>query len=209
VPDDTIQHLGMRRRMAVDRGSVFSRACALSLLVVLLGTTSVLADTRSGTIGHYRVKDTTSSPAATCNYTSPYPNHYLVSFSVKAPSLWWPNTTSSDSREHGTVGWWPVVQVKTNGSWRTIVNGAGQQAVAYEDRPAYDSADRAPLSTKSVTWSATDQELYRVLVRAAWYRADGSAMGQVKHTVGHYRQAYTGWSTSVTGGCPGRITILT
>ena len=174
----------------------------------LLGGTTALADSQSGAHGRYLVTDTSSHPGATCNYTPDYPNHYLVSLSVRAPSLWWPNTSAADRVEHGTVGWLPAVQRQTGGAWITVASGTEQQAVAHEDRPRHDPADRARLSNQTVAWYASEPDTYRATLTATWYAADGSVMGQVKHTVRHYRVAYRGYSAKSTGGCPGRITIL-
>lgn len=183
------------------------RAGIVSLLLVILANTSALADTTSGTVARYRFPDSTSSPGATCNYTPNYPNHYLVSVSVKAPSVWWVNASASNKRENGTVGWAALLQQST-GAWHTVASTAQQRATAFEDRPRYDAADRAPFSNRGMAWSAIDQEMYRVQVQATWYRSDASVMGQVTHRVIHYRLAFSGWSAASSDSCPGRITIL-
>jgi hypothetical protein len=183
-------------------------AGAVAGLLCLLWTAPVAADSKSGVIGHYQVKDTSAHPPVTCNYTNAYPSHYLVSLSVKAPKVWWPNTSKSDKNENGMVGWWPVIQRQTKTGWHTVTTGAEQQAVAHEDHPRYDAADRAPLTKKTIAWKASEPDMYRVVVYVTWYGQD-AAMGHVKHVVAHYRMAYAGYSSKGTGGCSGRITILT
>jgi hypothetical protein len=204
----------MSSRLAFVRGSQGIRglpatALAVAAILVMLATTSASADTKSGTFGHYAVTDTSGRPGVTCSYTSSYPNHYLVSMTVRAPSVWWPNTTSANDTENGLVGWWPVVQRQTNSGWKTVADEAAQQATAYEDRPLKDPADRAPFSSRTVAVSASDNELYRVIVKVAWYATDASVMGSARHTVKRYRLTYPGWSSATTGGCSGRLTILT
>jgi hypothetical protein len=181
----------------------------VAAVLVVLSATSAAADTKSGTFGHYKMTDTSGRPGATCTYTSSYPNHYLQPISVRAPSVWWPNTVAGDSAESGLVGWWPVVQRQTSTGWKTVAEAAPQQATAHEDRPLYDAADRAPLTGQTLAVTASDQELYRVIVKVAWYAPDGHAVGSARHTVKRYREAYPGWSSGTTAGCPGRLTILT
>jgi hypothetical protein len=203
-PHDGVMPLKLPRH----RGSRGIAACAALVLACSVGGNAVLADSHSGTTGHYAISDSTSHPGATCNYTSDYPNHYLVSLTIRAPSVWWPNTTASDTAEHGTVGWLPAVQRQHGSAWTTVASGAWQQAVAHEDRPLHDPADRALFTNQTVSWSTGTAELYRVVIKLAWYGGNSSVVGQAKHVVKHYRLVYPGYAAASPGSCSGRLTIL-
>ena len=178
------------------RGGVAAAAFGIALL---LASSPVAADSRSGTTGTYAVTDTRGSPGVTCNYTAEYPNHYLQSLGVRGPSVKWPSSSSSTS---GTVGWWATVQRFGNSGWVTVKTGAHKTATA-------SKTAAATFPKQTVKYYSSSDNDYRVVVHIAWYTPDATLLGSATHNVAHYRGVYPGWSHATSGSCPGRITILT
>ncbi len=162
--------------------------------MLLLSASPALADSTSGTTGTYSITDTSGSPGVTCNYTPDFPNHYLQSFGVRAPSAKWPSSSSSAS---GKVAWWVTVQRYGNAGWKTVKTGARQSATA--------TKTTAATFTKQTVKNASSTDAdYRVVVHVAWVNPDNTALGSATHNVAHYRGIYPGWSHNTTGSCPGR-----
>ena len=195
------------------------RRYRLTALVAIAGaalfaTSGVaLADTESGQHGHYVFKDDPSTGGATCVYTGSGP-YKLVQIVVKAPLLWWPDTNSSNKREHGKVGWQVSVQISTPGAygpWHTLYSTIPQQKTAYEDQPAYDKAD----SPRLATWTLAINGSYkhkpnayaRIEHEAFWYNPDWSIMGTVTHEQLNYKWQNVSNGGS-TGACPIHVSPL-
>src|SRR3954468_1555554 len=123
-------------------------------LTLLLAATSVHADSRSATAGPYTVTDTTGSPGANCNYTPYAPTHYLVSFSVRGPSVKWPSANSAAS---GKVGWWAVVQKSGSSGWMTVKTGAVTTATATK-------TSAASFARQTIKYAAQVDAPFRVVV---------------------------------------------
>jgi hypothetical protein len=167
------------------------------------------ADTESGQIGHYNFKDNQSKPNATCIYSGS--SHYsLNQIVVKAPSVWWPDTNSSNNREHGRVGWQISVQISLPGAygpWKTLYMTEVDKKRAYEDQPPYDKADKAPLAQWTLNIPASNYNgkpnaYARVVPMLFWYAGDGSTMGSVTHDQTNYKWQNTTGITSSTTACP-------
>lgn len=184
-------------------------ALVLGALVALLVPGRVAADSKSGSYGHYVVSDSSGKQGATCNYTDGYPNHYLQYVTVRAPSVWWPNTSSA-SDDSGTIGWYAALQKLGGSGWVTVAKSSQQKATAHEDKPLHDSADKAPLSTRTITYAAGDADVqYRVKETIKWYNGDDSVRGTVSHAVKNYKLQWGSWRDSSVNSCAGRLTILT
>jgi hypothetical protein len=162
-------------------------------LTLMLAATSVHADSKSGASGPYTFTDTSGSPGANCNYTPNAPTHYLVSFSVRGPSMKWP---SSNSAASGKIGWWTVVQKAGNSGWATVKTGALKTATATKKTAT-------AFSRQTVKYAAQVDAPFRVVVHFAWYATDGHVLGSAVHVVAHYRESYAGWSKPSKGSCPG------
>lgn len=183
------------------RVSVRVRAAFLTAalgLALLIGAAPVAADTTTGTVGSYSLVDTRGKPGSTCNYTDAPPTHYLVSFTVRGPSVLWPASNSASS---GKVGWWAVVQHHGNAGWVTVKTGASQTATA-------SKTTAAAFAKRVVKYAAPNDDPYRVVAHIAWYRADDSVLGSATHVVAHYHGQYAGWSLNTSGSCVGKQVIL-
>lgn len=177
----------------------------------LFATSGVtLADTETGQHGHYVFKDDASTFGVNCVYASQGNDTYkLTQLVVKAPSLWWPDTNSGSNREHGTVGWRVFVQVSLPGAygpWSTTFKTSIQKKTAYEDHPAYDPADKAPLAKWTISFNASAYDsrpnaYVRIEHKAFWYKPAGSTLGSVVHDQFNYQWKY-GTTRGSTGACP-------
>ena len=186
----------------------FTALLALAGAALFATSGVALADTQTGQVGHYTFKDNASTYGATCIYAGSGP-YKLTQIVVKAPLLWWPDTSSSNNREHGTVGWQLSVQISKPGAygpWHTLFMTTPQLKKAYEDQPAYDPADAANL----VKWTLYINGAYkhdpnayaRVEHEAFWYAPDNSTMGTVVHDQFYYKWQNAGAATGSTGACP-------
>jgi hypothetical protein len=167
-------------------------------LAVLVSASAAFADSKSGTTGAYKFTDSSGSPGTTCNYTGGYPNHYLLSFGVRAPSVKWP---TSDSSASGRVDWWLVIQ-HYSGGWSTVKTTTHKTATATKTAAA-------PFAKWTLKYAAPNADAYRLVAHLAWYTPDSTVLGAVTHPVAHYRGVYPGWSNDTAGSCPGGVTILT
>jgi hypothetical protein len=168
-------------------------AAAALALALMLAATSVHADSTSGTPGTYKITDTSGSPGANCNYTPYDPTHYLVSFTVRGPSVKWPSSSSAAS---GKVGWRAVVQKSGNSGWVTVKTGALSTATA-------NKTTATSFAKRTVKYAAQVDAPFRVVVRLLWYAPDNHVIGRATHAVAYYRESYAGWSEPSKGSCPG------
>jgi len=184
--------------------SVLSVGLASALTV--FGTGIAAADSGHGQHGNYLFIDGDAShTGATCVYTGPQTK--LTSLIVKPPKVWWPDTDSSNERQHGTVGWRAIAQKATdpvNGPWTFVKRSPIQKKVAYEDQTApYGDSTKAPFTKATLSWSAPHSPLVyaRVVVKAFWYHHDGSVMGWQKHPVVYYHYKYGTINGTFTNEC--------
>jgi hypothetical protein len=176
----------------------------------LFATSGVAAaDTENGQHGHFNFRDNQSSPIVNCIYSGTNP-YRLTTIVVKAPGIWWPDLNSMNNREHGKVGWQLAVQTSLPGAygpWKTFYSTDVDKRTAYEDNPAYDPADKAPLVkwTLSFNWanfSSHPNAYARIEGTASWYMSDGSTMGTVTHDFFYYKWTNVPGMSASTTACP-------
>jgi hypothetical protein len=187
----------------------FATAAAFAFAAAMLAGQTVLADTEVGQTGDHLFTDSSSTPGATCKYATIAPHTYRVS-SIKAvaPSVWWPDTDSSNTNQHGPVGWRFAVQKSENmgSTWTTVAHSNYQNKTAYEDQVhPYAAAKAAPFTDMTVTLNTSSYgsgSIVRVVTRALWYKPGGSVLGYVKHPVQYYKAKYGNIiATSSDGYC--------
>ena len=177
----------------------------LAATLAIFGSEVAEADSTHGQTGNYIFIDgAPSNTGATCVYTGP--NVKLTSIIVKPPKVWWPNTNSSNERQHGTVGWRAIVQTSPTGTapWTFAKKSSIQKKIAYEDQTApYGDSTKAPFTKKTLSWNAPQSPtIYvRVVVQAIWYHRDGTVMGWWKHPIMDYHFTYGVYSGTFTNEC--------
>jgi len=190
---------GVEREEWMKRTSRFGLAAVLSAALSIAFSGVAAADTITGVVGHYNFNDLSTFQAAgvTCRYeartlgSSVFDLYKIVG---RAPSVWWPDTNSSISGQHGTVGWQMIVKHKqpASSTWILLKKTTVQKATAHEDSPAFDSNDKAPLTNKSVSinrfdFSGPSSEQFMVTKKIIWYKADGTVKGTASHDNIYYR----------------------
>ena len=118
------------------------------------------ADLQTGQIGHYDFRDYaygSHDGNVDCDYHS-YSNgqHRIDEFTFRAPRIWWMDTDASTTHEHGTVGWQYRVQESTDPDtvpFATVKTSSTQKQTAHEDHPGYSDGDKAPFTTRHLSWS--------------------------------------------------------
>lgn len=184
----------MRGVLGTSRRLVLLAALAASLSLAVVGPVAAYTppvEVTTGQIGHYYIRDLTLTPIVTCTYKSHGAGAYRISsFVVKIPYVWWYDNTTSSNREHGKVGWQVKIQKATDadGTWTTVYTSSTEKQTAYEDRPAYDSDDRAHFTKRTISWDSTQNVVYRVKVKLSWYKSNGATKG----TLTHWYQEYNG-----------------
>lgn len=185
-----------------------SAVVALAGAAVFATSGLALADSESGQHGHYVFKDDASTKGATCVYAGSDP-YKLTQIVVKPPSLWWPDTDSSNNRQHGLVGWQVSVQISVPGAygpWHTLYTTSPQVKKAYEDQPAYDKADMAKLATWTLaingSYKHKPHAYARIVQEAFWYNANGSMLGSVSHEQFNFKWQNVPNQNGSTTACP-------
>jgi hypothetical protein len=188
-------------------------ALAAALSIGLSGIAA--ADTVQGQHGDYLFTDDSSHAGANCGYVGIGNGTWQLSqFSVRPPSVWWPDTSSDSDTQHGPVGWRVVVFHKHAAAttWSKLKQSTIQQKTAYEDQPAYDPADKAPFTRIKISVPAGNYgagEQYRVNVRAIWFHKpyNGTVTGYAVHTVQNYNRIVDGFNQGLVGTayCVGRF----
>jgi len=171
---------------------------SLGAAVLSIGLSGV-AGAQTGQTGAYIFVDAQATPGVVCKYSSSSP-YKLYQLTIKAPQVWWPDTSSNSNTQHGTVGWQASVYHKgaAASTWKLLKKSTVHKATAYEGYPnVYDLADKAPFSNLSMSVpgsSYVPTHEWRVKVKVFWYsKVDGSVMGSVSHTVVYYK-----WGTGST-----------
>lgn len=181
------------------------RALSVAIGAVLLISGTVNADTTTGQTGHFMFTDAMATPGAKCTYNiASNDEAWLHKFTVKPPSLWWPDTSSSSNTEHGRVGWRFVVQYNSGSGWLDAKQSPVQKATAYEDsQNLYGNGTKAPLTKMSVTINAHNYPYsnWQVLVKGYWYKPNGSVLGSATHTVAWYRTVAGSSVQTNNSGC--------
>lgn len=179
-------------------------------VAAMLGTSSLAyADTESGQHGNYSFADDLTNFGVTCVYSGGATRR-LTQVIAKPPSLWWPNTNTNNNTQHGKTGWRVLVQLSTAGGygpWTTLSKSAIKTAIAYEDQPAYDPSDKAPFSKIKLAFDPTpylsnSNAHVHMVIKAFWYKPDGSLMGSVTHDQEFLKWANGAGIVSSTNACP-------
>lgn len=177
-------------------------ALPIALLASMLAASGAVAgipvppETKTGKVGPYVIADATGDTLATCTYSPTSDDATLQRVIVQPPKVRWPNTKPAVPGQKGTVGWRVIIQVADVSwtTWTTIAQRPMQKRVATESKPA-------AFTSRSIDLPATEPYTgIRVIVIAAWYKADGSLRGRVRHTMEHYGNgngAVFGWTTPV------------
>jgi hypothetical protein len=178
--------------------------------ILTIGLSGVVAaDTVKGQHGDYLFTDSSGTPGASCRHVNGGGGEWwLAKIVVRPPSVWWPDTNSSNTTQHGPVGWQAIVKYRTlgsTGSWTLLMRSSVQHATAYEDQLVpYGNSTKASFSKKTffINGSLAKYHLkeFQVTVKAFWYsKSDGSVMGMASHTV----QYYNYWLGSTNEGLTG------
>jgi hypothetical protein len=193
-------------------------APALMLCLVLAASVPAAAytppnDYQTGQIGHYDFDDYaigSHDGNVDCDYHV-YSNgqRRLTKFVFRLPRIWWFDTNSSTTHEHGTVGWQYRVQKSTDPDsvpFSTVFTSSVQKHTAHEDHPGFSDGDRAPFTTRTLNWSSGQTESYRIKYTITWYQSDGT----VKGTLSHWYQTYDSNDNAnpVNGFCENKYTEL-
>jgi hypothetical protein len=177
-------------------------ALSLALLSMAILSGSTLAgipvppEQKTGKVGPYVIADADMETLATCRYAMVADDAPLQQVTIDPPVVRWPNTKPSVPGQKGTVGWRVIIQAADPGwaSWTTVAQRPMQKRTATEAKPAAFTA-------RTIAVPATEPHTgIRVIVVAAWYKADGSLRGRVRHTMSHYvvtNLAALGWTTPV------------
>lgn len=177
-------------------------APVLLFCLMLVGSAPAAAysppvDSYQGQHGHYDFRDYaygSHSGNIDCNYrTLSNGQRRIKEFVLRKPRIWWPGSNSDTDQEHGTVGWRYRLQQTTDPDddpWTTVFTSSIQKRTAYEDVPAYDDADRAPFSTRTLTWSSGQKVYFRIKATVYWYKSNGDLKGKVDHWYNTYDASY-------------------
>ena len=175
---------------------------SIALLATVLAASSAVAgipvppETKTGKVGPYLISDADGDTLVSCTYSPASDDAKLQKVTVHPPEVRWPNTKPAVPGQKGTVGWRVIIQAADPGwsTWTTVAQRPMQKRTATETKPA---------AFTSRTFDLPATEPYtgiRVIVIAAWYKADGSLRGRVRHTMEHYGNgngAVFGWTTPI------------
>jgi hypothetical protein len=192
-------------RQSINR---FLAGTALAVAAILGTSGVVLADdVETGQHGHYSWHESDAGKEAVrCIYAQNGNVYTLRKILVRAPYLWWPDT-STTTNQHGRVAyrtWLRVDLDSSNGPWSQIKKSPLHYGTAYEDSPAYDLADEASLEMHEWAFTASDYSGYpnayvTVRIKALWYTPGGSVLGTVTRDISYYKPRYgpTNWGLAV------------
>lgn len=176
-----------------------------ALLISSVAPAAAGGDIQKGQVGHYDVPENEVTPTVNCRYDGSTPK--LDKFLLKPPSVWWPDTNSSNDTQHGKVGWQIRIQETANtdtGPWTVTYKSSVIKKTAYEDQPFLDPADDAPFTTRGILWNRSGTKSYRVVYVLFWYNGDGSVKGSIKHVITYYKLTGDGNGSNV-GSCPNKL----
>lgn len=175
-------------------------ALASALTMALSGVVAA-ADIVVGQHGHYIFTDgnTTSTAGANCRYYMQNSSTWRIYRIVaRPPSVWWMDTNSDITTQHGRVGWRVIILHKSMASstWLVLKRSGVQFATAYEDQlNPYGSSTKAPFTRIAVDFNGGAYEVshqFMARIRVNWYRADGSIRGYAIHDVQYYNEVISG-----------------
>ena len=190
---------------------ISATVAAVALSVGLSGVVSA----QTGQTGNYTFTDSngSSTTGAACRYLRVTETRAKITqITTRPPSLWWPDRNSDNNTEHGKVGWRAIIQHTNGGPGFVFLKQSGiQYATAYEGYPnGYDPADKAVFSNIIVGITASSlpaNDELRVIVKAYWFKKDGSVLAYVTHTVLWYKYKQSASDTGIIAQqpCPKNI----
>jgi hypothetical protein len=162
--------------------------------VLSIGLSGVVA-AQTGITGNHLFIDSngSSTTGAACRYLRVTDTRAKITqITARPPSVWWPDRNSDNNTEHGKVGWRAIIYHTNAGLGFVFLKQSGiQYATAYEGYPGgYDNADKAPFTNITVGITASSLpagDQLRVVVKAYWFKKDGSVLGSDTHTVLWYK----------------------
>ncbi len=204
------------RRLLSGRGVVVVLALAGTMIFTLSGSVlgAVPAEQRSGTIGVFDVRDSSSLPAPYCVYPfgDPGVKSPLAYFHVRPPLVRAHDNGDANHHESQTVGYQLIIQRATHpgtGPWTTVVTGQVFKKTAFEDQSA-------KFHPRDITYHAGSGHTFaRLIVRLTWY-SGGTVVGSVKHWYAAYSKYVSSginpdWSspqgTTAFGKCPSHTVL--
>lgn len=182
------------RRFEMRSRLMLGPVAAVLMTIALSGVAA--ADSVTGQHGNYIFVDghSQSTTGASCKYTDVGNFTYdIYKMVARAPQVWWPNTDSGNTTQHGRVGWKFSIYHKTPAAltWTLLKSSSVQKKTAYEDQLApYSLATKAPFTNLSLSITAGNfpaTELFMARVKVLWYRPDGTVKGSVTHDVQEYK----------------------
>ena len=187
-----VDGIGFRR---VARG--LSLAVIAGACIALSGGTALAAQVvgETGSHGHYSFTDSVAHPGATCSYEGAAGTFHFNGLRVRPPTMYYPDRSSTNPHEHGSVAWQVKIQHRQGGVWATVKTGALISSVAYENQAAM-------FASKFVSWPGPDSTKYRALVTLTWYNHDASIYGTVSAVIEHYRDAHGNPAGACKGSTP-------
>ena len=186
------------------RGRARAALVAVSLLALLLGQASALADVElghTGLTGRHRLADMYDSPGAVCDVVLPGADSLGETWvRVNPPVMFARDRTPATDEQY--VGWRATVSAlnEETGAWRIVRRSATTKAVASDDLASYFNGQG---------WLAgfpLSRATYSVTVEMIWYdpvdsrEVEGRAMHAIEHfmvVLRHHGETMTGRTASV------------
>jgi len=132
-----------------------------------------------GSTGRFSFTDTAAAPGARCVYTGAAGTWEFDHATVKAPLVFWPLRSSSNS---GMVGWRLKLQHLSGGVWSNVLTTGITKTTATKHVSAM-------FGSRTITWMppAPNSGKFRVEVALIWFHPNGTVMGRTLVVIDHYR----------------------
>ena len=162
---------------------------AALLLVGLVAAQPAFADTElgdSGKVGAHSLRDTHSSPGATCRFRF---DAQVGLGKLRSMTVHPPRMAASPGKSVQLIGWRFTIQRRLVGerqtSWRTVYKSAEQTRTIGGQGSFYDM--RAPISVPAND-GVTGVHQYRAIVKMFWYATNGqTVIGSSRHRDDYYK----------------------
>jgi len=197
----------MRSRLML--AAVVAAVLSIALSGVAAATTVV------GQHGNYIFidDDSMTTTGAICRYADPNSvgTWNIYKLTARAPSVWWFDTNSSITTQHGPVGWrlYLLHKAPAASTWSLLKKSTIQKKTAYEDQLVpYGSATKAPFTNIALSITANNfpsTELFMARVKVYWFRSDGTVRGSATHDVQNYFWSANGSDAGVHANCVRRF----
>jgi hypothetical protein len=176
-------------------------AVAISAAFATLAADSSMAATlqsHSGSIGHVKFTDTSSTPGATCLYEGAAGTQYFAGMTLRAVKVEYPNL-NPNVVDHGKVAYQIELEHQKPGqAWQNYL----------ESNPVKkDASDNAftkfPAQTGNWSGATALGGKWRAEVILTWYNSDNAVLGKGTWTIDNLKRQFNG---SVGATCQGRWT---